>query len=62
MGKRGGVDSTGYHTNAPPKDKSDPNWQPRRDGKKAQKQQLLFERKYQEFLEAQGVPSLDFEG
>ena len=60
MGKGGrpkGRDTTGYHIQGPPKDKTDPNWRPRRGGKKSKKQKELFERRlYEEWLASQGVP------
>eukprot|EP00435_Cladocopium_sp_Y103_P072178 s497_g39.t1 len=59
MGKRGDRSTSGYHVNAPPKDKFDPNWRPRRGGKKARKQKELFERKYKEYLQEQGIPNID---
>ena len=51
-----GSKGSGWHIQAPPQDKTDPDWQPRRGGKKAKKQKLLFERRYNEFLASQGIP------
>jgi len=58
MGKRGGQGSSGYHVQHPPRDKFDPNWKPRRGGKKARKQKELSERRYREWLESKGVPPI----
>ena len=59
MGKRGGQGSFGYHVQHPPRDdKFDPNWKPRRGGKKARKQKELSERRYKEWFESKGVPPI----
>ena len=55
MGKRGDHTSSAYHVQHPPRDKFDPDWKPRRGGKKARKQKGLFERRYREWLERAGV-------
>ena len=58
MEKRGGQGSFGYHIQHPPRDKFDPNWKPRRGGKKARKQKELSERRYKEWLESKGAPPI----
>ena len=45
MGKRGNQGSSGYHIQHRTRDKFDPNWKPRRGGKKARKQKEMFERR-----------------
>lgn len=51
-------DTTGYHQQGPQRDKSDPNWVPRRGGKKAKKQQELYARKYESWLKELGIPDV----
>ena len=47
---------SGWHIQHEPRNKFDPEWKPRRGGKKAKRQQQLFQRKYSEWLASQGVP------
>ena len=54
---KGRRDSSGSHIQGPQQDKFDPNWKPRRGGKKARKQAEVYQRKYLEWLQSVGVPA-----
>lgn len=55
-GKGKGQKASGWHHQHAPRDKSDPDWRPRRGGRKAAKQALLYARKYEQWLKELGIP------
>ena len=52
---------SGWHIQHEPRNKFDPEWKPRRGGKKAKKQQELLKKKFNEWLASQGVPEENLE-